>query len=266
MPTSPDPPQYTFGDSDAAAARLDLVAAVFEAPSRRFLAEQARVIGRRTLAVDLGCGPGHTTRLLADVVAAERTVGLDESPRFVSTATERFRDAHVEFAVHDVKQIPFPTGAADVIYARLVLAHFPEPEQFVTRWASQLAAGGRLLLDEIEWIRTTNDVLARYEEIVVALVASRQALMYAGPRIGALDGVASSVVETYPVATADAARMFAMNLDVWRHDEFIRSTYPSSTIDHLGGELRELCESDATDEIVWGLRQVAVYPASHGSH
>src|SRR6266550_6841019 len=77
LPTSPEPPHYTFGDTDAAAARLDLVAEVFEPPSRRFLTEQARSIGRCRLAVDVGCGPGHSTQLLAELVGADRTIGLD---------------------------------------------------------------------------------------------------------------------------------------------------------------------------------------------
>src|SRR5205809_779798 len=63
MRAVPDQTSYTFGDSQAAAERLALVARVFEPPSRRFLADAAAGAGLAgcDLAVDLGCGPGHST-------------------------------------------------------------------------------------------------------------------------------------------------------------------------------------------------------------
>jgi trans-aconitate 2-methyltransferase len=73
---------YAFGDSAPAARRLGLLADVFEPPSRAFLAEFTRVAGDQVdLAVDLGCGPGHSTRLVASVVGARRTLGLDRRGR-----------------------------------------------------------------------------------------------------------------------------------------------------------------------------------------
>jgi trans-aconitate 2-methyltransferase len=75
---------YAFGDSGPAARRLGLLADLFEPPSRAFL---ARVAGDPVdLAVDLGCGPGHSTRLVASVVGARRTLGLDQSGSFVGRA------------------------------------------------------------------------------------------------------------------------------------------------------------------------------------
>jgi trans-aconitate 2-methyltransferase len=75
---------YAFGDSAAAARRLDLLADLF-APTTRALLE--RFAGRPLdLAVDLGCGTGHTTRLLASVLGPRRAVGLDQSASFVALA------------------------------------------------------------------------------------------------------------------------------------------------------------------------------------
>ena len=57
---------YAFGDSAPAARRLALLADLFEPASQPFL---ARFAGRQLgLAVDLGCGTGYTTRLLASVL------------------------------------------------------------------------------------------------------------------------------------------------------------------------------------------------------
>jgi hypothetical protein len=60
---------YAFGDSTPAARRLALLAEVFEPTSRAFLDHVGtRLAGPPGLAVDLGCGPGHTTRLLSSVL------------------------------------------------------------------------------------------------------------------------------------------------------------------------------------------------------
>lgn len=71
-------PAYAFGDSDAAACRLALVARVFESSSRAFLARACPP--RPVLAVDVGCGPGHSTRVLGEVSGARQVIGLDASP------------------------------------------------------------------------------------------------------------------------------------------------------------------------------------------
>ncbi len=57
--------------------RLAFVADLFDESSRAFLSEAVGF--RPRLALDLGCGPGHTTRLLAEVLRPGRVVGVDRS-------------------------------------------------------------------------------------------------------------------------------------------------------------------------------------------
>jgi SAM-dependent methyltransferase len=247
-------PQYSFRDTDLARARLELVADVFAAPSTSFLQEEVNF--RPHLALDLGCGPGRTTQLVADVTGAALVVGLDVSEPFLRATPKA---PGIAFVRADTTR-PFPTRPPDLVYARLLLAHLPEPERVVDAWARQLRGGGLLLLDEVEWITTPNRVLALYEEIVTAMVGSRGAQISVGPRIAGLmdDGwqQRSSALREYPVATADAARMYAMNLTTWRHDPFVIEHYDPSTIDELASGLDELTGSSTTGEIEWGLRQV----------
>jgi trans-aconitate 2-methyltransferase len=233
---------------------------VFATATRDFLG--AHVDHRPRLAVDLGCGPGHSTRLLAEVTAAERVVGLDASESFLDEARRSVGNDRISFARHDATVVPFPTPPPDLVFARLLLAHLPEPAAVAASWAAQLAPGGRLLLDEVEWIETRHPALAFYEEVVVGLVGSRGALMYAGPAIAGLEGEGwrrrSSQVRVVPVRTADAAAMYAMNLGTWRHDPFVDSTYDPEPIEGLARDLEALARSTATGEITWGLRQVAL--------
>ena len=253
-------PRYTFGDTAVAAERLHLLAWVFDAPSRAFLSTSVDTPPR--VALDLGCGPGATTHLVADTTGAEHTVGLDTSAAFLELARANARPG-ITFELHDATEMPLPYAPADVIYCRLLLAHLADVAATVTELTSQLRPGGRLLLDELEWIVSDHPVFVRYERVVVDLVASRGAPMYAGPIIDTLRRGSgwrrhTSVVQVVPVATSDAARMFGMNLETWRDDPHIRTTHDTEEIDRLGRDLDALRSSTAHDEITWGLRQ-AVY-------
>jgi SAM-dependent methyltransferase len=245
---------YSFGDTELARRRLELVADVFDAPSKAFVREH--VDFRPELAVDLGCGPGRTTQLIAEVTGAALVVGLDMSEPFLAVAP---RAAKIVYVCADATQA-LPTCPPDLVYCRLLLAHLPEPARVIDCWARQLGAGGLLLLDEVEWIETPNAVLARYEEIVTAMVAARGAQISVGPRISGLSGAGwrerSSEVREHPVATADAARMYAMNLTTWRHDPFVVENYDKAVLDDLAAGLDGLTSAETTGEISWGLRQV----------
>jgi SAM-dependent methyltransferase len=246
--------RYTFGDTDLAAERLALVAEIFDPVSRRFLDDV--VAPGADLAVDLGCGPGHTTRLLAEVGRAGRTVGLDRSARFVDLARRRYggTGAGIDFAVHDVTEMPLPGAPAGVVQARLLLAHLPDPLGLVARWRTQLRPGGVLVLDEIESMTTPPGPLRRYEELAVALVAAEGGAMYAGPILASLGGRCPEV----DVEDGRAAHMYGMNLATWRHEAHRRGLAGDPELDRLAAELADLAEHPTGAVVHWVLRQVAV--------
>lgn len=208
-----------------------------------------------------------STRLVAEVTGAARTIGLDISAAFIELA-EIDAIPGSEFVVHDATELPLPEAPVDLVYCRLLLAHLPDPGATVAAWASQLAPGGRLLVDEVEWIETTHPVLAAYEETVVGLVASRGAPMYAGPVLDELrEGSGwqqrSSNVQVVPVSTSAAARMYSMNLTTWRDDPYIRAEHSPDAIERLAHDLGTLAESLDTGDICWGIRQVAYERTDH---
>lgn len=262
---------YAFGDSEPAARRLGLLADVFGAASRGFLARHSGP-ERPALAVDLGCGPGHTTRMLAETVGAAATVGLDTSPSFLSAAASVDKPpAGVAFEAHDVRRTPFPPSArgADVAYARFLLAHLTDVAGTVSAWCGQLAPGGLLLLEDADAIDTEVSALREYLELAERLLAGRGATIYAGGRLtGALGEIAERapavVVEDttvrVPVTAARAAEMFALNLAVWRADPLLRDDQPR--LDRLAADLEALREAtsatSATSAITWTLRRVAL--------
>ena len=123
--------QYLFGDTDLAARRLKLLTDIFARSTGAFLLDSAGP--RPDLAVDLGCGPGHTTGLLAEALRPGHTAGLDSSEDYIATARESQGD-NVSFHRHDITEVPFPVGPCDLIFCRFVLTHLADPRADVDRW------------------------------------------------------------------------------------------------------------------------------------
>ena len=250
---------YAFGDSERAARRLALVARVFERSSEAFLSEAKR---RGALALDLGCGPGHTTELLARVIGSARCVGLDASPAYVEAARRRSPPG-CEFVCHVVLTAPYPTGPADTIYARFLVTHLAEPEAAIARFASQLAPRGRLLLEEVERIESEVGVFRRYLELVAAVLASQGQSLYVGPRMAEIaaqrSGTRRSAVCELAVDPRDAAGMFSLNWETLREHAAVAARTTTSERDALAKELAALRDgASPAPPITWWLRQVEI--------
>jgi trans-aconitate methyltransferase len=245
--------RYTYGDSEPAADRLDLMARVFEPTSRRFLERSGP--SEPELAVDLGCGPGNTTRLIADVLRPVHTVGLDRSGPFLERA-RRDAPSGVTFIDHDVVRTPFPVGPADVVSCRLLLSHLPDRATVVERWATQLAPGGLLLFDEIEDVRSDEPAFARYLAMAQDVVTRAGGLLFVGAELAATpdpvgaERVADHVVMV-DVTSADAARIFGMNLAVLVERGELE---PHPVLAH---ELDTVARRGDAARTIWRMRQLA---------
>ena len=79
---------YTMGTDDAELARLRDQHATWAQQAERLWSRAGIAAGAHVL--DLGCGPGFTTRALADVVGGDgRVVGRDISTRFLNHLDDR---------------------------------------------------------------------------------------------------------------------------------------------------------------------------------
>jgi len=240
--------RYTFGDDRPASERLRLVAEAYEPVSRRFLATHAPQ--SVDLALDLGCGPGFSTQLLIDVCNPMALIGIDSSPEFLQAARQRL--PHVRFKTHDVTTNPLPGAPAELIYARLLLAHVPDPVAVAKGWLSQLRPGGCLLIEDLEGVIDPPGPLQRYEEVSRQIVRSGGGTMDAGALLADLGG------ETRPVTVpgALAAEIYLSNVRRWRSDPSVP-----------GGEdlLRELevglvgvMDDDRGATVSWLVRQLSI--------
>ncbi|WP_284616837.1 trans-aconitate 2-methyltransferase [Aquabacterium humicola] len=93
--------------------------------------------------VDLGCGPGNSTELLARRFPQARLLGTDNSPAMIASARERL--PAVDFELSDIACWQ-PATPPDLIYANAVLQWLPDHATLLPRLLSLLAPGGVLAL------------------------------------------------------------------------------------------------------------------------
>jgi trans-aconitate 2-methyltransferase len=96
-----------------------------------------------TRVVDLGCGPGNSTELLARRFPQADVLGIDNSEAMLVSARERLPQARFEFA--DIGRWS-PDVAPDLIYANAALQWVPDHETLVPRLFAALAPGGVLAI------------------------------------------------------------------------------------------------------------------------
>ena len=117
-------------------------------------AELFRRLGLQSgsVALEVGCGAGGASRLLAQVVEGARVVGVDPSRLAVDEAI-RLTDAaglagRVSFETMDGRRLSYPDGAFDAVFASRVLVHAFDPEGILSEMLRVLRPGGRLLVVE----------------------------------------------------------------------------------------------------------------------
>ncbi|MGZ4717738.1 MAG: class I SAM-dependent methyltransferase [Acidimicrobiales bacterium] len=251
---------YTYGDSTVAGDRLTVLASIFGPTTATFLRRDAPA--GPELALDLGCGPGHTTALVAEVTGAGRTVGLERSEAFVLRARVERDEAGIEFLPHDVTITPFPTGPADLVFARYLLAHLADPVARRDRWLTQVRPGGRLLVEEIDHIDASIGTFAHYLEVVQQMSRGHGTELLVGAPLAAAPPpsgvglVADTIAEISPDPRT-VARIFAMNLSVWRDDPWVVAHVDPAVVDTLARDLRDLSSRGPARGITWHHRQLA---------
>jgi SAM-dependent methyltransferase len=237
---------YTFGDVDLAAERLRHLARVFEPSLVAFLDRVG--IRQADRVVDLGCGPGETTRTLARLLTPTTIVGIDGSDRFIAQARHE-GPASIECRLGDVTRADFSGLEADVVFSRFLLTHLPEPAAALSHWAGALKPWGRMLLQETAELASDHPALGRYYELVGELQRRHGQSLHIGRELeGLVDTdryrIASFAQTPLDVSASDMARLHAMNIQTWRHDSAARAFDPAE-IDRLSEALQELA-ADAT--------------------
>jgi ubiquinone/menaquinone biosynthesis C-methylase UbiE len=100
-------------------------------------------------ALDIGCGTGSFTRLLA--ARSREVVALDFAPRMIEVARERSRGiSNIDFRVADARTWEFPVRAFDCVASIATMHHLPLESMLATMRRAVRAEGALLVLDLYE--------------------------------------------------------------------------------------------------------------------
>jgi len=93
-------------------------------------------------AVDVGCGPGNSTEVLAARFPEARLLGVDSSPAMIEQASRRCPGA--EFALCDARELPSLGRQFDVVYSNACLQWIPGHRELIPTLFSCVREGGAL--------------------------------------------------------------------------------------------------------------------------
>lgn len=96
------------------------------------------VAGRQV--VDVGCGPGALTQVLADLVGAPLVAAAEPSPGYAAACAARLPDVDVRRA--GAEDLPWPDGSFDAALAQLVVHFMADPVAGVREMGRVVRPGG----------------------------------------------------------------------------------------------------------------------------
>lgn len=94
-------------------------------------------------AIDLGCGPGNSTEVLAAAFPDAKVTGLDNSPDMIAAARKRL--PQIRFELADLTAWADP-GPFDVILSNAVMQWVPGHDTLFPKLLGKLGAGGSLAI------------------------------------------------------------------------------------------------------------------------
>jgi ubiquinone/menaquinone biosynthesis C-methylase UbiE len=139
-----------------------------EALSRPTYPDQATVL-------EVGCGTGVITAMIADLTGVAAAVGVDPSPYFVERA--RQRAPSLRFEVADGRSLPFDDQTFDGVVLATTLCHIPAPEQALAEAHRVLRPGGQILVYDGDYTSTTVAV-SRHDPLQACVDAAIAAIVH----------------------------------------------------------------------------------------
>ncbi len=181
---------YIIQGGDAGAARLHVLSKAMW-PGTLSLLEKGG-LGPGLAVLDLGCGSGDVTVQIARQVGPTgRVVGVDMDASVLAHAQASSQSAglDVEWRAAMVDQLEYE-GEFDIVYARFLLSHLPDPVDALRRMKRALRPHGRILVEDVDITQHVcwppNQGMKRYIELYTATARSKGVDPQIGPQLPAL--------------------------------------------------------------------------------
>jgi 2-polyprenyl-3-methyl-5-hydroxy-6-metoxy-1,4-benzoquinol methylase len=265
---------YIIRSGAAAESRLELLARICWPATEQFLHRRGALRGR---VLDVGCGAGDVAvRMIA--AGAAQAVGIDINAEVVAFATGRTEalGSAATFRVAGIDDV----GSADlrdfdVVYARCVLSHLPDPRAAMAALWRGVAPGGLLMIEDVEvaatWGSPPSAALARYRELYAAAANANGASPAVGAELACfLRDLGATEVEvdlTQPVLRTPADQMIhAATMDAIADPVITRGLASAEEVDGLVRALMDYARAPGTVSTLPRIVQVSGRrPVSRGT-
>ncbi|MBI2775064.1 methyltransferase domain-containing protein [Candidatus Dependentiae bacterium] len=117
--------------------------------------------------LDIGCGNGKITRVIAEKVSKGSVIGIDRAPEMIAFACEKYRDKeNLEFLQCDACDLPFE-NQFNCAVSFSCLHWVKDLEKAVSKIARSLKSGGKLLIlmelkNEYPLVKALSEVLTEH--------------------------------------------------------------------------------------------------------
>jgi SAM-dependent methyltransferase len=191
MARSDAPHRYAIRGGNEGKERLDVLARVLLPTTMELLDRVGLIPGMKCL--DVGCGGGHVTILMARVVGPEgRVIGTDTDAKILALAREDAKTAkaaNVEFQQQDACACLWHNGF-DVTYARFLLSHLNEPGNCLAAMVEACLPGGTIIIEDTDFAGSfcypPCAAYERYKELYQELLQRRDGDANIGIKLPAL--------------------------------------------------------------------------------
>jgi len=102
------------------------------------------IISHQSFCLDLGCGQGYGTDILASSI--KEVTGIDIDKRIIKKASKDYNRSNCHFKLYDGRRIPFSDDAFDAIVSFQVIEHIKDDKKFIAEVFRTLKKGGEFII------------------------------------------------------------------------------------------------------------------------
>lgn len=199
---------YILGNQDGEIARLQIQSAFFEPLTKQTLLNAGLKKGMSC--IDIGCGSGSVTRLIADMVGQDGyVVGVDIDNRYLQYCNRSISSSrqNIEFIHDDICKSRLATeGRFDIVYSRFMFHHLSNRMEAVRSMKRMAKKGGSILIQDLDhapgsWLcYPENKFVEILRKLYVALIKHGGGDPLAGRKLYKLlidESLTASVVDCY---------------------------------------------------------------------
>lgn len=103
------------------------------------------------LCLDLGCGPGTTTEIIANNMEIKKVFGVDYDQYFIDYAKQCRCSEKIEYVMADCYDLPFADDYFDCSYSRYLFQHLKRPDLALKEMIRVTKKGGVVGIHDVDY-------------------------------------------------------------------------------------------------------------------